>query len=87
MVLEIFLPCYFGNEISIVSNSLSTQLFHSNWYMESRRFTAAMKMFMENTKTTLIVNAADGFFHVNLNQFLRIMNLTYSVYALLQRIN
>lgn len=86
MVLEILLPCYFANEVSIVSGKISTDLFHSCWYRESKQFKVAMKMFMENTKTQMTITAADGFFYVNLSGFLRIMNLAYSVYALLQRL-
>lgn len=84
MVFEIFLPCYFGNEVYEASIGLSASLFHSDWFTESKKFKTAMKMFMENTKSRLTVTAADGFFHVNLAGFLSICNLAYSIFALLQ---
>lgn len=87
MIVEVFLPCYFGNEVSEASIDLSTRLFHTEWIKESKKFKKAMGMFMENTKNRLIVSAADGFFHVNLSGFLSLCNLAYSLFALLQRMN
>lgn len=87
MVLQIFLPCYYGNDVSEASNNLSNSLFHAEWLQTSKRFKTAMKLFMENTKRQVIISAADGFFFVNLAGFLKICNLAYSVFALLQRKN
>lgn len=87
MVLQILIPCYFGNEVSISSEKLSVNLFHSEWFKENKKFTTAMKLFMENTKHSIVINAAEGLFRVNLGAFLRICNFAYSVYAVLERIN
>lgn len=87
MVLQILIPCFFGNDVSLCSEKLSTSLFHSHWHNKSKKFRAAMKMFLENTKNQIHLTAADGIFQVNLATFLRIINSAYSMYAVLQRIN
>ncbi|CRK88695.1 CLUMA_CG002371, isoform A [Clunio marinus] len=86
MILEIFLPCYYGNEILLASQKLSTSLFHSDWIQEDKKFKTAMKMILENTKNPIKIAAAQGVFPVNLVTFLRIMNSAFSVYAVLQSI-
>lgn len=87
MVLQIFIPSYFGNEISFISNELSMRLFHCNWLTTDGKFRAALKIFMENTKPPMEVSVAGGVFQVNLQTFLRVCNSAYSVYALLKNIN
>ncbi|CRK88697.1 CLUMA_CG002373, isoform A [Clunio marinus] len=84
MILEIFLPCYFGNEVSLASQKFSTTLFHIDWIEEDKNFKSAMKMVLENTKTPIKIAAAQGVFPVNLWTFLRIINSAFSVYAVLQ---
>jgi odorant receptor len=82
MVLQIFLPCYYGNELSAASEKLSLSVFDSSWNEESEEFKTAMKIFMENTKKPLKISAL-GTFHLNLENFLKIMNSAYSVSAVL----
>lgn len=87
MVMEILIPCFFGNEVTIYSSQLSTNVFHSEWFDESPEFKNGVKMLIENNKNPIKVIAAGGLFHVNLAAFLRICNSAYSMYAVLQRIN
>lgn len=87
MVMEILIPCFFGNEVTIYSSELSTNVFHSEWFDESENFKTGVKMLIENNKNPIKVIAAGGLFHVNLTAFLRICNSAYSMYAVLQRIN
>ncbi|CRK88696.1 CLUMA_CG002372, isoform A [Clunio marinus] len=86
MILEIFIPCYFGNEILLASQKLSTSLFHSDWIQEDKNFKTALKMVLENTKNPIKIAAAQGVFPVSLVTFLRIINSAFSVYAVLQSI-
>lgn len=87
VVLIFLIPCYFGNEVSVTSEKLSASLFDSDWFKQTKKFHSATKMFMENTKKEVVINAAGGFFRVNLSGFLSVCNSAYSVYAVLQRIN
>lgn len=86
MVLEIFLPCYFGTVMSIASSKLSTSLFHSDWNNGNKLLTKSMKIFIENTKKDLKLSAF-GFFNVNLTTFTSIANSAYSLFAVLKRVN
>lgn len=86
MVLEIFLPCYFGNELSVASSKLSTAFFHSNWINESESFKKLSKMFLENAKKDMKI-ATFGIFDVNLANFTSIINSAYSMFAVLKRVH
>jgi odorant receptor len=86
MTLEIFLPCYFGNELSVASTKLSTALFHSNWMNCKKDLRQSVKICMENTKKQLKISAF-GVFEVNLASFSRICNSAYSLLAILKRVN
>ena len=80
MAFEIFLPCYFGNEVYVSHGKLSESIFHSDWTNESKEFKMAMTIFMENIKKPLKISAF-GIFHVDLENFMTIMNSSYSLYA------
>lgn len=86
MTLIIFLPCFFGNELTIASQKLSQSLFHSSWYNQPKNFQTAMKVFMENTKKPLKVVACYGIFELSVETFLKIVNSAYSMYAFLKQL-
>lgn len=80
MTFEIFVTCFFGNELTVATTNLSTNLFHSNWMDQSKEFKTAMKMLMENAKKPAKISVF-GIFDVSLENFLKIMNSTFSLYA------
>jgi odorant receptor len=86
MTLQIFLPCYYGNELSIASSKLSTALFHSQWIDEDKSVKKVCKIFMENTKKEIKISAFNVF-DINLATFTRIGNLSFSMLAVLKKIN
>jgi odorant receptor len=86
MIQEIFLPCYFGNEISLASSKLSTDLFGSEWIESDKEIKSTMKIFMENAKKEVKISAFNVF-HVNLATFTTIGNSAYSFYSVLKRVN
>lgn len=86
VTLEIFLPCYFGNELSSASSKLSMAFFHSDWIDEGSSLKSLGEIFMENTKQDLKISAF-GVFDANLSSFGRIANSAYSLFAVLRRIN
>jgi odorant receptor len=83
MTLQIYIPCYFGNELSLSSEKLSDSLFHSNWIDESAEFKLAMKIFMENTKKPLQISVFNTF-NLNLESFLTVVNSAYSFYNVMK---
>jgi gustatory receptor len=84
MTLEIFLPCYFGNELSVASTRLSEALFHSNWFKGDKKVTKTVNIFIENTKRDIKI-AAFGAFQVNLANFSKIINSAYSLFSVLKK--
>jgi odorant receptor len=86
MTLEIFLPCYFGNDLSIASSKLSTALIGSEWFECDEKLRSTAKIFMENTKKEMKIFAF-GVFQVNLSTFTTIMNSAYSYYNVLKQVN
>jgi 7tm Odorant receptor len=78
---------YYGNDISVSSNKLSSSLFHSDWNSEGRKFKTPMKLFMENTRQPIKFATAFGVFKVDLVTFLWICNAAYSMYSVLRSMN
>lgn len=83
MIVQILLPCYAGTLLIIANENLPVDLFHSNWAGESKEFKMAMRIFMENAKKTVKISAF-GIFDLSLENFVRIMNSTYTLYAVLK---
>jgi hypothetical protein len=85
--LQLLIPCYFGNEISALSDKLSTALFHSEWYLEEdmkyRQLVLNSVEFMQRK----IKISSGVIFQVNLETFLRICNSAFSLYAVFKSIN
>lgn len=50
MVTQIYLPCYFGNEMIIQSEMLGDGAFRSEWYDMQARFKRILIIFMERSK-------------------------------------
>lgn len=80
MVVEIFIPCYYGSEILAVSEKLSESLFHAGWIEEEKIFKAAMTIFLEKVKRPIRVSIF-GVFEINLATFTTICRSAYSLYA------
>lgn len=86
MVLQIFLPCYFGNEVYLASRNLSMSIFHSNWLHGSKKYRNALKIFITNAKKPIVIVSAK-IFVLTLGSFVSICQITYKFYALLQSMN
>lgn len=86
MTLQILMPCYFGSEMMLASEKMSMSLFHSDWTRESMEFKIAMKIFMENTKRPMKLSAF-GVFELTMENFLKIINSAYSLFAVLKNVN
>ncbi|XP_053954850.1 odorant receptor 94a-like [Anastrepha ludens] len=82
LTLQIFLPCYFANEITINSDALTTCIYSSNWEEFSPATRKQMNLFMELLKQPARIKAGN-FFIVGLPIFTKTMNNAYSLLALL----
>lgn len=85
MVIEISLPCYFGQQLSTASSELSNAMFHAPW-MNGDLDKQTVKLFMENTKKDLEVTAF-GLFKLNIETFGSICIMAYRLFAVLNNVN
>jgi hypothetical protein len=86
MALQVFMPCYFGNEVLIASQNLSNEIFNVAWYERDGKFHRSFKIFIENTKIPIKI-VCGKIFMANLETFVSICQTTYRFYALLQSLN
>lgn len=83
----LFFPCYFGNEISVVSDRLTTSLFHTDWHInDDREYKKLVLMFMQLSKEKIKIHSAK-IFQLDLGTFLKVCNAAYSLYAVFKHIN
>ncbi|CAG9809467.1 unnamed protein product [Chironomus riparius] len=84
MILQILLPCHFGNIIFYKSHEISMNLFHSDWIYGDRTYTKNVKLIMEIMKTPMRIKVY-GFFSVDYEIFKSVCNFAYSMYAVLNK--
>jgi odorant receptor len=80
---QIFIPCYYGNELTWASIQLKNSLFYSNWIEQSRAFRSSMTIFMEVVKKPLKIDILT-LFELSLENFLKIVNSAYSLHAIVK---
>ncbi|XP_065354446.1 odorant receptor 94a-like [Calliphora vicina] len=85
MILEIFLPCYFANEITWNSSQLCTQVYSSEWLKFSVPTRKLVYLYMEFVKHPEKVKAGN-YFDVGLPIFTKVMNNAYSFFALIMNV-
>ncbi|XP_070491031.1 odorant receptor 94b-like [Chironomus tepperi] len=86
MGLQIFIPCYFGNEIMIAAEKFSLEIFHSKWYDGSIEYRKIFKTLLTNASQPLVM-ISGVLFKVTLENFVVIAQLTYKYYAVMQNMN
>lgn len=86
MILEILLPCYLCNELTLSSENLINEIFHSDWMKTDRETKKILLILVENTKKPLMITF-HGVMDVNLITFRSIMKSAYSLFAVLRRLN
>lgn len=86
MILEIFLPCYFGNEIILAAEKFAMDVLHSEWYFGSRQFRKTFVHFMIQASQPLIM-VSGTIFHATLENFVLVINISYKFCAVMQNMN
>jgi hypothetical protein len=83
----LLIPCYYANEVSIVSDRLSTSLFHSEWYLVGdKEYRQTVLTYMMLLRRKIKITSAK-IFEVNLETFMRVCNFAFSIYAVFKKIN
>jgi hypothetical protein len=86
MGLQIFIPCYFGNEIMIAAEKFSMDIFHTKWYNGCKKFRTAFNTLLIHASQPLIM-ISGILFQVTLENFVTVSQLTYKFYAVMQNMN
>ncbi|CAD7090656.1 unnamed protein product [Hermetia illucens] len=86
MLIQILLPCYYGNEIIISSDQVSTAIYSSNWAEMPMHYKRLMFQFLERLKKPMVVSAG-GYFPINLNTFMSVIQSAYSLFALIMNLD
>ncbi|KAJ6640375.1 Odorant receptor 94a, partial [Pseudolycoriella hygida] len=83
MMNEIFLPCYFGNEVTLKREQLSFAIYSSEWFNLPQPFKKNMILFLEGLKRVRILKSGK-IFTLSLFSFLTVINRSYSLFAVLR---
>ncbi|XP_043657011.1 odorant receptor 94b [Drosophila teissieri] len=86
MIVQIFLPCYYGNELTFHANALTNSVFATNWLEYSVGTRKLLNCYMEFLKRPVKVRAG-VFFEIGLPIFVKTINNAYSFFALLLKIS
>ncbi|XP_075144770.1 odorant receptor 94a-like [Haematobia irritans] len=86
MILEIFLPCYFANEVTVNSSFLLLDMYSSNWVTYTPLTRKFMILYSEFLKQPIIFKAG-GYFEIGLPIFTKVMNNAYTFFALLLNVD
>ncbi|XP_065354447.1 odorant receptor 94b-like [Calliphora vicina] len=82
MILEIYLPCHFANQITMNSANLLNNIYDCEWLKFSTANRKFLRLYMEFFKHPERLRAGK-FFEVGLPIFTKVMNNAYSYFALL----
>lgn len=83
MIMQIFLPCIFGQLLSNAYEELNSSIYRANWVPREKRFRSSLTIMMENFKETVKISAY-GLFNVDLETFTKVGNSAFSLYAVLK---
>ncbi|XP_044258923.1 odorant receptor Or1-like [Tribolium madens] len=86
MITEIFLWCYYGNEIILQSNKLTQSVYMSQWLDFPKEFKKDLLFFMTRSQKPLKLYAG-GYFTLSLETFMAIVKSSWSYFAVLNRVH
>lgn len=84
VTVQIFLPCFFGNELLLASEQLTRHAYASNWPLLGERFARLQRVFVERTQRSVHVMVVK-MFPLKLQTFTSISSFGYRLYAVLKR--
>lgn len=89
VTFQIFMPCYFGNELMIASKEVMDSILAVKWFSRAKnekKIKSTLMIFTENLKVSLIISF-HGLMNINLITFTNIMHSSYSLLAVLNSVN
>ncbi|RZC42373.1 7tm 6 domain containing protein [Asbolus verrucosus] len=86
VIIQIFLYCWFGNEVEVKSGRLLYAVFECDWTGLSPELKKNMMFFSLRLQKPLQISAL-GLFYLSLDTFVKILRTAYSYFALLRQVN
>jgi len=71
MILQIFLPCYYGNQITFHAYQLTNEVYNTNWLQCSTSTRRLLNTYMEHLKRPVKIRAG-YFFDLGLPVFVKV---------------
>ncbi|XP_063982158.1 odorant receptor Or1-like [Diachasmimorpha longicaudata] len=84
MLLQIFMLCAFGNEVTIECESLTVSIYNTKWYTLTNRAQKYLILMMARTLKP-VVFMSGHIITLSLNSFRNLLKQSYSAYTLLQQ--
>ncbi|RZC37833.1 7tm 6 domain containing protein [Asbolus verrucosus] len=84
--VEVFMYCWFGNDIEFKSSKLPYAVFECDWTGWSPEVKKNLIIFALRVQRSLQISAL-GLFYLNLDTFVRILRTAWSYFALLRQVN
>ncbi|RZC37729.1 7tm 6 domain containing protein [Asbolus verrucosus] len=84
--VQVFMYCWFGNEIEVKSSKLPYAIFESDWTNLPPKIKKELLIFLIRVQQPLKMSAF-GLFYLSLETFVKILRTSWSYFALLRQIN
>ncbi|XP_044759273.1 odorant receptor 4-like [Coccinella septempunctata] len=84
--IQLFLYCWFGNEVTVQSSKLHLAAFHCSWVGSPISFQKKLIIFMRRTADPIKMRALH-FFPMSIITFSTIMRNSWSYFAVLQQVH
>ncbi|RZC39909.1 7tm 6 domain containing protein [Asbolus verrucosus] len=86
VLVEVFMYCWFGNEIEVKSSNLSYAIFESDWTSLSPDIKKNVIILTISVQKPLKISALN-LFYLSLETFVKILRTAWSYFALLRQVN
>ncbi|XP_048505915.1 odorant receptor Or2-like [Athalia rosae] len=83
---QLFIYCWFGNDMMLESVSVANAAWDSAWPdIKSKRFRFGIRMITHRSQKVILITAG-GFANVTLDTFTTILRAAYSCFAVLKKV-
>ncbi|XP_055842705.1 odorant receptor 94b-like [Episyrphus balteatus] len=86
MGLQIYLPCHYGNQITLEAGKLSGALYSSNWTAFPQKSKKIISLYMEFLKEPIYVKAGK-FFQIGIPTFAKTVNNAFLLLCISYHLN
>ncbi|CAH1373574.1 unnamed protein product [Tenebrio molitor] len=84
--IQIFLYCWFGNEVTIKSAMLNSATYNWRWYNYSSSYKKDLMFFMHRTQKPIVL-LVGNIFPINLNTFTSILRSSWAYFMALRSVH